>query len=291
MSVMQWVCVLGAVACSREAGTTSDSLPKPAQVAPVQLQKTPAGASAVKPPPLSTHAATPLNTPDAAVAALPSPDRVYPVQLFERYSERFASGERGVFEGTSFHVGIAADQTKVEISSCDALLALPITGDAQIWLEPEFDSERHFFWSTAVECLALRLMRDARPAQRSRMGQLLLSKDPSRLLPPQLGMVDFDDSGKAVQAAAIQCESWKSHDRRIRLTKKAPGLFAIRAADWTGELEILARGDIDGDGDEDLLVRRDGYVDGGTYAGTALFVLSQTERDPCIRVVRQLGTS
>jgi hypothetical protein len=103
-------------------------------------------------------------------------------------------------------------------------------------------------------------------------------------------MVDFADERNAAQESAAHCQSWKQFDKHLRITRKSPGRFGIRTEFWSGDLSLYARGDLDGDGDEDVLVRRDGGAEGGgSYAGSALFLLSQTAGDRCIRIVRELG--
>lgn len=213
----------------------------------------------------------------------------FPVVLFAPLSELDAAELARPFEHR-FRVRTAVDQPVQELSSCDSLLALALR-EPNPQLDPGKELEIQGFWSMAVECLALRLANDARPAQRSRIADALTVKDPSRLLPPLLGMADFYDERKRVEAAAARCESWKAYDKSVRLTKKGPERFTIRADVWSGELVWYGRGDFDADGYEDLLVRRNGGAEGGSFGASALFLLSQTDQDDCIRVVRELGRS
>jgi hypothetical protein len=67
--------------------------------------------------------------------------------------------------------------------------------------------------------------------------------------------------------------------------------FDVQAGGWHGVVRYLARADFDGDGVEDLLVRRDAEADGGSFRASALFLLSQTDQDRCIHVTRVLGQS
>jgi hypothetical protein len=286
--LLTWLCMLGAPACAKQVHTANRAQFAPTRHAPVRVETTSPEPASVLPDRLPD--AEPQTTPGEPLPAQPRRDGAYPVQLFAPFNELLAGRDADPFEGQTFHVALAEDEKPIDVASCDVLLKLSITDTSEVWLEPSTESEHQAFWSTAVGCLARDLLRGALPAERSRIAPLLANKDPSGLLPPQLGMIDFDDEREGAKAAAARCQSWKSYDRKVLITRKSPARFAIRADDWTGDLELYARGDIDGDGDEDVLVRRDGGVDGGSYWSTALFVLSQTERDPCIRVVREFGT-
>ncbi|MDB4991302.1 MAG: hypothetical protein JWN04_6480 [Myxococcaceae bacterium] len=212
--------------------------------------------------------------------------------MFAPFTKRFASFAVDPFAGDRYRVRVAPDREWQEVSSCDALLALPLTNELDTELEPSTELDIQSFWSTAVDCLALRLVQAARPAQRSRMAPLLAAKDPSHLLPPGLSMVDFADERRSARDAAAQCHSLKDFDKSLTTRKTSPGRFTIRTASWSGELTFYAAGDLDSDGDEDVLVRRNGGAEGGgSYAGSALFLLSQTAQDSCMRIVRELGRS
>jgi hypothetical protein len=63
----------------------------------------------------------------------------------------------------------------------------------------------------------------------------------------------------------------------------------LRSDGWTGRLVLYARADIDGDGLEDLLVRRDGHATGGTAAEARVFVVTQLSPTGCTRVVCAMG--
>ncbi|MEY4514144.1 MAG: hypothetical protein RLZZ450_6266 [Pseudomonadota bacterium] len=285
-----WLGALGVLACTKDTSTLAHSKSESAQLAPANLEK--ASVSATARPVCTAHDDAPRHDKPATPPALrPPATDALPIELFAPFNQRFAGGTVDPFQGEKFHVRFDPGQPWLDVSSCDVLLGLPIAGQPRLYLEPSTEDELRAFWYVAVDCLALSLVRAAKTAQQSHMAPLLASKDPSRLMPPQLGMVDFDDEREDAKAAAAQCRSWKEYDRDVRLARKGPARFAIRGEDWSGELLFYARGDIDGDGNEDVLVRRDGGVEGGSYGASALFVLSRTEHDSCIRVVRELGSS
>jgi hypothetical protein len=176
------------------------------------------------------------------------------------------------------------------VSNCEELLSLPLSDELST--VPSNELERVGLWSIAVDCKALRMLAGAEGANDSYVGELLTSDTPARLLPPQLGLVDFDVVREAAEAAAAQCHSWRTFDKDVRLKKDLERRrFEIQAGDWSGWLYILARGDFDGDSFEDILVRRDGKANEGSWSATALYLLSRTQNDRCIRVAQTLGLS
>lgn len=211
----------------------------------------------------------------------------YPVQLFaplaglERRNDPFDD---------VFQVRVRPDAPPSTVASCDDLLALPLTAD--VGLEPETERDIQVFWSHAADCLAARLLNDAQPARRSLIEGVLAAEDPSKLLPPLLGLSDFFDRRTRVEAAAKRCKSWKAYDNTLRLKKLVGDRFDLHTEVWSGTLLLYARADFDGDGFEDLLVQRLGWAEGGgSFAAVATFLLSRTDSDPCIRVARELGRS
>ena len=64
-----------------------------------------------------------------------------------------------------------------------------------------------------------------------------------------------------------------------------PGLY-LRGNVYDAELSIYGRGDFDGDGIEDVLVRRDGFAQGGSYQEFGLFLLTRTAAGAPFKVLR-----
>jgi len=62
----------------------------------------------------------------------------------------------------------------------------------------------------------------------------------------------------------------------------------VSGAGWSGTITLLGRGDFDGDGVEDLMVKRTGGVQRGTAVESSLFLLTRTPDRGCVRVVRQV---
>jgi hypothetical protein len=135
------------------------------------------------------------------------------------------------------------------------------------------------------------MMLSAKPALHSRLDAFFEAKEPVRLLPPLLGLTDFADDRRRVESAAANCSSWKAVDKSVRVKQRRADRFSFQADIWSGEVIYYARADFDGDGYEDLLVRRNGHADHGSFADSALFLLNMTDKDRCLRVARESGRS
>jgi hypothetical protein len=169
------------------------------------------------------------------------------------------------------------------------MLALPLSDDLDI--APDTELAIQTFWSIAIDCAVQSMLRTARPSRTSRLQELLASKHPARYLPPLLGLIDFMGERKRADVAAAQCRSWKQYDPKLRCVARSAYQFTLNGDDWTGTLRLHARGDFDGDGYEDLLIRRDAGSNCGSYRASALFLITMTEADRCVRVIKQLGRS
>lgn len=254
--------------------TAGCSAPRARTAAPAP-QGAPASAS-------TQHTPSP-ELPTQAAPAYASPIHIYPALPWrtERDLDR-SFGEDGTFDVRP------RDGAPVQpVASCRALLQLNLE---EIALVPDTEVDRAAFWSTAVECAALSMTVSAKPARTSLLEPLLSAADPTLLLPPALGLSDFSGVRALAQQAGQRCQSWKQFDPTVELVKRNTEGFAVRGDIWTADVVLYARADFDGDGYEDVLVRRDGHASEGSYRASALFMLSKTATDACIRVARELGS-
>jgi hypothetical protein len=95
-------------------------------------------------------------------------------------------------------------------------------------------------------------------------------RNPSALLPPELGLTGFVGDRARVSAASARCTAWPTYNPSLRLEPRSTRMFSIRTDAWTGVLIFYARADFGGDGIEDVFVRRNGKADGGSDAASAL---------------------
>lgn len=176
------------------------------------------------------------------------------------------------------------------VRSCRDILELPLTAAVETVAEdtPTYKA----FWSIAVDCLAAQFVQSARPSRTSRLDDLLAAlqpdHDPTTLLPPELGDDTYPDYAARMKQAAASCHSWKTVDASVHVTRRKQDELWVSAKDWEGLLSVYARADFDGDGFEDLLVRRNGGPREGSLVTFQLLVLTRTDADGCIRVAKTL---
>ena len=256
--------------------------PQPSTASPNASAQTQA-ADVQQPPP------APERVADADTGVTPPPSGGIPpgVHTFTGFRQLTAADLDHDFGDYIVHA--KADAPLQVISSCRTFLALPFTAESEV--ETINESHERSFWFSVMDCAAWGMVQAARAASHSRLDAFESAKDPTRLLPPLLTLTDFLEDRSKVEAAAAKCRSWKAFDASLRVKNRTADGFEVRAEGWLGKVQYLARADFDGDGVEDLLVRREGGADGGSYRAVALFLLSQTDQDRCIRVTYVFGLS
>ena len=165
------------------------------------------------------------------------------------------------------------------LASCSQL-AVDFPGGTLLAADPA--DQRPLLFQRA-HCRGLAWLRDARPSRQSFLGELPLDLQTARALPdaliPALG---------APRKPRPSRRSWQAADPRLALMPTPPprpGLY-LRGRGYEARLSIYGRGDFDGDGIEDVLVRRDGYARGGSYQEFGLFLLTRTAEGAPLTVLR-----
>jgi hypothetical protein len=176
------------------------------------------------------------------------------------------------------------DKAKKQIKSCREFLAV-----ARSKFDAPNEHDWNALWSQGARCFALQALKSAKAPSHSYLGWFQLSPAAIARLPPRLAMLvspdDLEDAAKAEQA----CEPWRKFDETLKVSVETAERARLRSDGWTGRLTLYARADLDGDGTEDLLLRRDGHVTGGTAADSTIFIVTQTSAKGCPKVVRAMG--
>jgi hypothetical protein len=108
------------------------------------------------------------------------------------------------------------------------------------------------------------------------------------LLPPQLAINVSDESIRAAEAAAKANKSWANTDKTASASADAPDRVIVRGDGFIVRLILWGRGDLNGDGVQDLLVQTLDTLTGGAYRYTRLFILTRKSADGKLSVVREL---
>jgi len=120
-----------------------------------------------------------------------------------------------------------------------------------------------------------RLLAQAKPSRVSYLADFKFDEQSMTKLPPTLGIHVSEESLEGGRLAESKGKSWADADPDARI--KPYGVFAatVRGKDFLEKLEIEARGDFNGDGIEDIVIRTGDALLQGTYRGTRVFILTR----------------
>jgi hypothetical protein len=142
--------------------------------------------------------------------------------------------------------------------------------------------------STLVECTIFQQLRRAAPARSSFVAALKWDGGILPLLPPQLAINVSNENTRAAEAAAAAGRSWADTDKTASASVDAPDRVIVKGDAFIVRLILWGRGDLNGDGVQDLLVQTLDTLTEGTFRNTRLFILTRRSADGRLSVVRQL---
>ena len=126
-----------------------------------------------------------------------------------------------------------------------------------------------------AKCRAIEMLKKARPAKKSHVRNFVLDRTAVDYLP---AMVSIAPSccGRCWQFAANERRiPWIKVDTILSINVESSREIIVETEGWRDWIEILARGDFDGDGLEDLLLINNNGATEGTYGATDIFLLSR----------------
>jgi hypothetical protein len=101
----------------------------------------------------------------------------------------------------------------------------------------------------------VRALERARPATTGSLSNLALTSGVLALLPPVLGPEAMPADKERREAANRRGLSWAALDHDAVVTVTSPTAVHVKGQDWRTDVTVLARGDLDADGRDDLLVQ------------------------------------
>jgi hypothetical protein len=158
----------------------------------------------------------------------------------------------------------------------------------EVGFELATDREYQILRAEGLRCRALQALSQARPARRSFLEEFRLGPQAADILPPSLSVAVAPDEEERMAAEEAKGSSWKAYEPRLRIIVKGDEEIAVEGDGWNGSVVLYARADFDGDGIEDLMLRRDGELPGGTYRTSALFLLTRVAAKGRLKVLRHL---
>ena len=139
-------------------------------------------------------------------------------------------------------------------------------------------------------CYVLRDLQNARPARRSHVRHDAWSANAASEIPPLFSSLSDEGTAlKILEEAKAKGKSWRSFQPNLRITLSRNNPLILHADDDSSSyaLEILASGDFDGDGWEDLAVSGGVHAKGGTYFRSYYFILSRRRNELCMHMLTE----
>lgn len=208
-----------------------------------------------------------------------------PIKKFDEWSQRLSeTWHLGTYK-PSFRLAGKAGR-KVTVDTCDGLFKADA---ADTKLSPDESFNVYRAW--AQSCYASKVMASAKKAKVSHLSDFKLDKKWVGELPARLSLtISKDDQrridsvvarhGGLVEATDVASMKFKNTDKvqQVTVTDKSGGVVRI---------DLVGKGDFNGDGIEDLLVATTDSIDGGDYQSLGLYTLTKTKPNAAMMVIRQ----
>lgn len=167
----------------------------------------------------------------------------------------------------------------VKVNSCASLLSLTSLG----YFAAD-KSKQGMFDAKYTVCMTWKTMADFKASKQSFLGSIELNKAFANIMPPQLALVISRDDERRLAKSA----SWEDMSQ-IKDVEKLNNEQAI-FVDSTGgrqKITLMAKGDYNGDGIEDVLFYMENSVEGGSYSSVYAYVLTRLSSDAPFTLLKQ----
>ncbi|MFZ7097099.1 hypothetical protein ACOPJQ_13155 [Luteimonas dalianensis] len=178
-----------------------------------------------------------------------------------------------------------ADRMPTTLESCNDYLALADSRVRPI----ESGNTFAIFQGRAVYCQAVTLTLAAQPAAISYLRPFAFDEGLPDRLPWQVAMIVSSSEAQRI-ADERPDATWRQALFGPLTEFSSCGTHCGRYADPGAEqwMRLLARGDFDGDGIEDMLLSSSDAAIGGSYRATRMFVLTRRQPDGKVELIREL---
>jgi len=137
------------------------------------------------------------------------------------------------------------------------------------------ENESAPFLDVLVMCKATKLIAKAKASQKSFLESFTLDETLPKNLPASIGMVISDTESKR-NAKNTNLKYWYQVNTITNIIKQGQNHVTYILNDGSQqELELVAKGDFNGDSIEDILITSRDTVQGGSYSATRLFLLTK----------------
>lgn len=136
-----------------------------------------------------------------------------------------------------------------------------------------------------AKCRAIEMLKRARPAEKSYVRDFVLNRDALDYLPAMVSIAPSCGGVCWQYAANGRRIPWSKVETFLNIDAKSQREMIVETEGWRDWIEILARGDFNGDGFEDLLLKNTNGATQGTYGATDIFLLSREAPYSVFRVL------
>jgi hypothetical protein len=138
---------------------------------------------------------------------------------------------------------------------------------------------------------ALRAIGEAAPSPASHLAEFRLDEGSVDLLPPDLSLAVSDDEARRLESARSAGRTWSEFEPIGSVTVEGEAAILVEGDGWGVRVELLAWGDFDGDGLEDVLAKLGGWLTAGSYRTSRLVVLTRRDAGARLELVREYELS
>jgi len=278
---------LGCTSTTPIASTTDAAAPPPAvapsEVAGAAPEVPPSGSTVTPAPPTDTASAA-----QAAPAAPPADARLPPhwtarVKLKSVADVAAARSEDVLKGGDSLSLGHYPETDKRSARTCleyDAAVADGFSADTT----PDIAQESFF----KARCYPLRFLAGAWPSATTWVSALRLDKDPLAVLPATMNIA-MEGPSDAEKEAFARGQRLKAFSPDLVVTASSPVSVTFgHPKTFTSTVDVMAYGDVDHDGVEDVLLFQSMHSLEGSFRGFRAFVATRKGPSEPLMTVREL---
>ncbi|MET0383795.1 MAG: hypothetical protein ABW032_10285 [Burkholderiaceae bacterium] len=171
---------------------------------------------------------------------------------------------------------------RLTASDCKELLAARAGGAS-----PLGDRALGIERDEGAKCIALEQLSRVRPARSSHLAGFALPEAALADLPPTFATPFARQDDEDARAAEAQGRTLADVRPGI-VARSQDGLLVLRGDTWQTQMEVLARGDFDGGGVEELLIAAHDTAIEGTYDSTRLLLVTRGPEGRRLRTLKRL---
>lgn len=182
----------------------------------------------------------------------------------------------------SFSIALASPKAagELDVNSCEAFFQAE-----ESRLEPVKAFEYAAYQAAGASCKAIKAALQLQPAKASYVANLSFNKQTLSQFPSQFAMV-ISSAERQRLSENSNIKFWSDIESLKSVSKQGVDTYEVAVKGGTHSLKILARGDANGDGIEDLLVRDDQSVTEGSYSASHLWLLTKLDDSEPIQLLK-----